>query len=305
MDSGGYQLQSRRRYSLRPQDVLSVYSKLAPDIGAILDHPLRPSSHSTVNHGRWKRTLKNTSEMLATKTGIPLVPVVHGYNLTDLELSCRQIKKRFGAPPIIALGSLVPLIKGMFVRNRFWPSLPERARAVSEGLGNYPNLYYVVEAIRLVRDCFQKSALHVFGVGSTTTLHVMLYLGVDSVDSSGWRLKAAHGAIQLPGCGDTFLRPRKHTTRSRRKISIAELSLLSRCKCPVCEPENGDLQSITRILRNSFNAKATHNAWVFIQETEKFKRAQEQNRAISFVQKRLRNSRRYSAMLEYAMRSAE
>ena len=35
-------------------------------------------------------------------------------------------------------------------------------------------------------------------------MHLMFALGVDSLDSIGWRLKAGYGAVQLPGFGDRF-----------------------------------------------------------------------------------------------------
>ena len=42
-----------------------------------------------------------------------------------------------------------------------------------------------------VRQIFRNKSIHVFGVGGTSTLHLTALLGFDSVDSSGWRNRAA------------------------------------------------------------------------------------------------------------------
>ena len=62
----------------------------------------------------------------------------------------------------------------------------------------------VLAGLRQVRQEFdrQHHKLHVFGIGGTATLHLAMLLGMDSVDSSGWRNRAARGVVQLVGSGD-------------------------------------------------------------------------------------------------------
>jgi queuine/archaeosine tRNA-ribosyltransferase len=302
MDSGGFLLQAKEQFGIGPKEILALYSDLSPDLAAVLDYPLRPASTASANGKRWLSTLRNTVEMLSGASQVPLVPVVHGYTLKDLETSCKQIETHMGTPRAIALGSLVPLIKGMFVKGRFWKQLPKSARTNSDDLGNFANLFFVVEAVRLVRNYFPKSFFHVFGVGSTTTMHALFYLGVDSVDTTGWRLKAAHGAIQLPGHGDLFVKCRRSASKTRKRINHKQLDLLNQCRCPVCRANEPDTRQ--KALGNSFQARATHNAWVFIQEAARFRSAQRDGRITVFTKRRLRGSLRYSAMLEYALRSA-
>lgn len=101
----------------------------------------------------------------------------------------------------------------------------------------------MINAISIIRKEFPDSFLHVFGVGSVSTMHLMFSLGVDSVDSMSWRMKAAYGAIQLPGIGDRFISPKN----SRKKLM--EEHLLSKCECPICV--NKSLKERKKALDNS------------------------------------------------------
>lgn len=93
------------------------------------------------------------------------------------------------------------------------------------------------------------------------TMHLMFHVGADSVDSSGWRTKAAFGAIQLPGVGDRYITTNeKH--KPYRDLSRSEKEILDNCVCPVCRKHN------LSDLRKSFQLRALHNAWVFQKEIE-------------------------------------
>ena len=63
----------------------------------------------------------------------------------------------------------------------------------------------ILEGLRRVRQTFADEEIHVFGIGGTATLHLAALLGMDSVDSSGWRNRAARGIVQLPGSGDRIV----------------------------------------------------------------------------------------------------
>lgn len=305
MDSGGFLLQGRRKSSVSATDVLSVYARLKPDVGAVLDHPLRPKWKNEFNRDRWLTTMHNTLEMISASVGVPIVPVVHGYTLRDLSSSCQQIQENAPDPPMIALGSLVPLMRGMYIKGKFLKELPLRNRRYIAMLGDYAHLYYIVEAIKLVRDNFPNSILHVFGVGSTTTMHILFLLGVGSVDSSGWRLKAAHGAIQLPGHGDLFPPRHKTTLRTRRQLTREDLRLLVKCRCPSCKPLATNPKKLIAVLRDKFRARAIHNAWVYVNETRQFRDAAASGQALEFVKSRVAASGPFRAMFEYARRIEE
>lgn len=122
----------------------------------------------------------------------------------------------------------------------------------------------VLEGLLHVRNKLDGKQIHVFGVGGTATLHLIALLGFDSVDSSGWRNRAARGIIQLPGSGDRII-AELGNWRGRR-VSAAELKRLAKCKCPACCAFGIDGLRASKTY--GFSNRATHNLWVLLQETK-------------------------------------
>ncbi|MEM3433315.1 MAG: hypothetical protein QXP27_03965 [Candidatus Methanomethyliaceae archaeon] len=131
--------------------------------------------------------------------------------------------------------------------------------------------------------------MHVFGVGGTTTMHLMFALGVDSLDSVGWRLKAGYGAIQLPGLGDRFTGTHCRKGRTLLLEDEGAKEALAECQCPVCR-ECKTLESRLIALERSFNNRALHNAWVFVNEANAFRHQVETGCVESFISQRLQHS---------------
>jgi hypothetical protein len=169
------------------------------------------------------------------------VPVVHiGNNL--MEYTSRvTAHQSLSKKPSIALGAIVP-------------NLLRKPSAI-------PYMDVLV-GLQHVRDTFRNKSIHVFGVGGTATLHLAALLGFDSVDSSGWRNRAARGIVQLPGCGERLVADLG--SWRGREPSSKEWKILKHCKCPAC-CDHG-----TRGLKASklhgFCCRATHNLWVLLEE---------------------------------------
>jgi len=266
MDSGGFIFQKKEKIDIEPSKIIELYEKSKPDIGVILDHPFSPEKSNSDNQKRWEQTLQNTDFMIKNNGKIALMPVLHGYSLKELKNACDQIKRINENPMLVGLGSLVPLLFNMKGSNRF---------------KNPRN--FVIDATRLVRKEFPNSLLHTFGVGSTKTMHLMYSLGVDSLDSSGWRLKAAYGNIQLPGVSD-----RNPTSRNNGRSSLneKEKKILEQCECPTCK--NKSLEEKIKSLDGPFPPRALHNAWVYVQERESYIKSLNEGTSREFTEKRLR-----------------
>lgn len=120
----------------------------------------------------------------------------------------------------------------------------------------------ILNAVGRVRTRFEDKNLHVFGMGGTATLHLAALLNIDSVDSSGWRNRAARGLIQLPGTGDRIAA--NLGSWRGRTLSTNELKVLRKCPCPACRLKG------VRGLRASglagFKNRATHNLHVLLEE---------------------------------------
>jgi queuine/archaeosine tRNA-ribosyltransferase len=169
------------------------------------------------------------------------VPVVHlGTHLDDY-LQLFAADEQLMQKPAVALGGIVPNLLRM-----------PKALAYEAVLGH----------VRLARHALAGKNLHVFGIGGTATLHLAALLSLDSVDSSGWRNRAARGIVQLPGSGDRMV-TNLGSWRGRAPSS-AEWGLLQQCRCPACR--GFSMTGLTASALTGFCNRATHNLWTLLEE---------------------------------------
>lgn len=289
LDSGGFLFQRDGRTRCNVDDLLELYEKLAPTLGAVLDVPLNPKVSRRNNLRRWYKTLENTRSMFAAKRGFELVPVFHAHHLSSVRRRAAQLEELIPHPRVVAIGSLVPLLKASHIGNRF-----------SGGSVHEPPTHrrwrFIAKLCLSLRRLFPRSVLHAFGVGSLSTMYLLFLLGIDSVDSVSWRLKAGYGAIQLPGVSDRFFAASLNSQRSRRLLNRRELTALASCCCPSCK----NLSSPKRVARlmTSFSARAIHNAWLFLSEVDAAGTAKENGQLLSFAWDRLRPETTFGTILE-------
>jgi hypothetical protein len=169
------------------------------------------------------------------------VPVVHiGSHL--MEYTARvKADASLSQKPWIALGAIVP-------------NLLRKPKAIP-----YTE---ILVGLRHVRQIFKGKSIHVFGVGGTATLHLTALLGFDSVDSSGWRNRAARGIVQLPGRGERLVADLGNWRG--REPSNDEWKVLTRCKCPACHKHGVEGLKASKL--HGFCCRATHNLWVLLEE---------------------------------------
>lgn len=270
MDSGGFQFIKRNMLNVDPRKILELYVQSKPNYGVILDHPIGPDITKFEKKRRQLKTLKNTKLMvgLHKRSNPKLIPVVHGYDVKSTLWFLEKLEK-IDDFDMIGVGSLVPFMynmKGAFDTN------------------------VAIEIISCIRKKFPEKKIHVFGVGSVATMHLMFYAGADSVDSSAWRMKAAFGAIQLPGIGDRYISRRKRH-KAYRDLSNDEKRLLEGCRCPACREHS------LKGLRNSFKLRALHNAWVYQKEVKKARKLIKNGKYEAYV-KDILNKTRFSKMLD-------
>ena len=287
LDSGGYLYLKRGNVKADPCEVLKLYEDLAPTIGAVLDYPLDPFVTAEENEKRWQQTLANTRLMFERNGWLTLMPIIHAHSAAQAQKACAELREIVGEPVVVGIGSLVPLMRTCHDGR----VLAKQETAQSEGRveRHQSSRHLAIEIIKTVRAEFPDAFLHVFGVGGTTTMHLMFALGVDSLDSIGWRVKAGYGAIQLPGLGDRFTGDRQRKKRTLLMEDEKAKEALLECQCPVCQ-ECNSLEARQRALDRSFNNRAWHNAWVFVQEANAFRKQIEADSVESFVHQRLQHS---------------
>jgi len=285
MDSGGFLIQKNQNFSINVDDVIEVYRKSSPDMIVSLDYPLSPTSSEEENIKNWKKTLENYEIM--RKEFPNIVPVIHGYSKKQIKLACDAISAY--EPSFLGIGSLVPLMrsvkgtKDIINLNGFSKEK------------DYSSKKYVVDVIKYVRNKFPDSFLHVFGIGSASTMHLMFALGVDSIDSMGWRLKAAYGAVQIPYTADRFLSSLGGKRKNRPIFNDEEKRIFNNCKCGI--HEDYDYEHIDA----KFEPKAIHNAYVFLQENLKAINEIKNDEYYSFVEQRLKNTV-YFNLFKYSLK---
>jgi hypothetical protein len=128
-----------------------------------------------------KRCFMRTMEMNLAYQHDGYVPVIHISRFLGEYTAAVRAQKGLSLKPSIALGGIVPNLL------RTPKALP---------------YIEILDSLTYVRQTFANKQMHVFGVGGTATLHLAVLLGMNSVDSSGWRNRAARGIVQLPGSGD-------------------------------------------------------------------------------------------------------
>lgn len=169
------------------------------------------------------------------------VPVVHISILLEDYVSRLKSYKSLLRKEAIALGGIVP-------------NLLKAPKAM------HPQK--VLDKLIHIRQEFRDKKLHVFGIGGTITLHIAALLGINSVDSSGWRNRAARGIVQLPGTGDRMVA--NLGSWRGREPDDREWKILAECRCPACQQYG--LNGLKANLVHGFRNRATHNLWILLNE---------------------------------------
>lgn len=199
-----------------------------------------------MSHQRQQKCFTRTMEMNNQYANDGFVPVMHVSPWLPQYLREIARKKKLAQSHSLALGGIVP-------------NLLRASKALP-----YAD---ILAAVQRVRKAFPEKHLHVFGMGGTATLHLASLLELNSVDSSGWRNRAARGLIQLPGRGDR--QATQLGSWKGRKLDKSDRALLEECACPVCLQEGS--KSLRRLQAKGirgFSNRATHNLWVLVKESE-------------------------------------
>jgi len=171
------------------------------------------------------------------------IPVIHISPFLEQYTAAIQAHDILAAKPAIALGGIVPnLLRGS-------KALPYQE---------------VLASLWHVRQTFASKFIHVFGIGGTATLHIAALLRMDSVDSSGWRNRAARGIVQLPGRGERLVADLGKWRG--RQPDDEEWRLLEACVCPACQ--RSGLSGLRESGLEGFCNRSTHNLWVLLEELE-------------------------------------
>ncbi len=267
MDSGGFSLGSGQYPTLTIDELVTIYSSLGADLYATLDLPPNAKDNNRRRAQKWHVTLSNLDRMLCLFGDKNLVPVIHGHTLDEIAAACRAVQERIRQPAVIALGGMVPFIRGHITKQFRY----KRANG-SIGSGDA----FVADAISICKKELPLSHLHVFGAGSTTTAIALLVFGADTVNSLAWRRAAGFGTIFLPGLAERIVSRKVRARYSRPRITATHREALEECGCPVCA-QHSRFAGRVRTLSQSYEARAVHNVWTLRMEEVAFQAAIQSN----------------------------
>lgn len=202
-----------------------------------------------------KKLFRRTMKMNRLYSGQGYVPAIHAGDWLRTYLVAIE-REEIDLSQGLGLGGLVPRL------------LTQKGSSSRE---------QVVDTIKRVREKLEGTELHIFGIGGLTTLHLAAVLKIDSIDSSGWRNRAARGLIFVPGSGERYVV--KLGNWRGRSITDTEEQYLRGCGCPACmeygvaglkaskETNPGASSGIW-----GFQNRATHNLWTFFLEAHEIER---------------------------------
>jgi queuine/archaeosine tRNA-ribosyltransferase len=254
LDSGGYQYFKAGRFLLSVAEVIELYREARPAFGVSLDRPI-PFDLDPNSAAEAAASNVANFDLLVRELGEErVIPVVHGFEHGLVERQCKRLARIVGNPTIVGIGGSVPLFMEI-TRCHNQPASVTRKLNL---------LHRFNERITVVRSFFPRSRLHVFGAGSLRSIAMSFAAGADSVDSAGWRLRAAYGCV-------TGRRSKQVRLQRLRSLGISLNEALGgdlrSCGCPSCA-RSPTVEQRASQLASSFTNRALHNFWVLAAEVE-------------------------------------
>lgn len=269
LDNGAFGL-SRRGIEIRSQDYEDFVATAKPDWKPIpQDFIPSPSMSDDEQQNCLQRTMKVNTDFQHDG----FVPVVHISRVLDKYISEVKANDKLTAKPRLAVGGIVPNLL------RAPKAIPHKA---------------ILSNLIKLREMFGNKEIHVFGIGGISTLHVAALLGIDSVDSSGWRNRAARGIILLPGKSERIIA--QLGSWRGRKVGEDEKPILLACQCPACQKFG--VEGLTAKASEGFRNRATHNLWTLLEEAKWISEKLESEEYQNEYQTRLEGST-YRKLVDY------
>jgi len=222
-DSGGFDF-SDDDVDTTPERTLETQREIGADLLGTIDIPLLRENRDAENQRRVEQSTEYALQASDAYEGEGLlIGSVHGYDPETVR-NTLQYLERHGEFDGYALGSMVPIRT------------------------DYKKVTKLILAARQATD----KHLHVYGLGGIVYQPLLLYLGVDSFDSSAFIRSAGNRNYLLPGFGGRELR------------TIENLKYLP-CSCPACRDRTLDE------IREDRDALVRHNLWSLAIELRRFR----------------------------------
>lgn len=222
-DSGGFDF-SDGNVDTTPARTLETQRQIGADLLGTVDIPLSRENRAAENQRRIERSTEYALEASDRHDGKGLlIASVHGYDPETVRNTLRYLERN-GRFDGYALGSMVPIRT------------------------DYKKVTKLILAARRATD----KHLHVYGLGGIVYQPLLLYMGVDSFDSTAFIRSAGNRNYLIPGFGGQPLH------------QVEQLDHLP-CSCPVCYS-----RTLSEIRANR-DLLTRHNLWALVTELRRFR----------------------------------
>lgn len=246
LDSGAFSF-IRNGTKVDKERIKHTQEKLYPDKAIPLDYPFLPGMNTPIMQRLWKLTTENILEWQETTKLREIVPVLHAWDADSLIQNIMWMYKHANSE-YVAIGTIVT------------PSFSNYTGYFGDRQPSMKNLDLIMRTIHAIKH-YTDFKIHITGFGSSAlTLHLAYYMGVESVDSAGYRRKAAYGKILLPGTGERYV-GMGNAKFGVSKLLQHEWELLLKCNCSVCRNDKS-------LLWKDWKARAVHNKYVLEEEVK-------------------------------------
>lgn len=254
-DSGGFDY-GNKEDAPNPTELLAMQEEISADIIATLDLPVLNDMTRDEKNSRIKQNIKyalQASEQ--SREDYLLFASIHGKDSRTIVNTINHLERK-GDFDGYAIGGLVPI------------------------RSNYNKVIDIILAARNATD----KPIHVYGLGGFLYTLLLIYLGVDSFDSSAFIRCGGNRKYYLPSFG-------------MDSISNFEKMERAPCTCPVCT-EN----SLSEI-RQERDLITQHNLWAHVSEIRKLKVAMSLDKDIEeFLDRRFQQNSTTQRAFETAKR---
>lgn len=222
-DSGGFDFKEET-IDITPPEAIETQRAINADIFGTVDLPLSRDNRIAENQRRIEESTDHALAASELHSGDELLfASVHGYDPETVRNTIQYLERN-GDFDGYALGSMVPIRT------------------------DYEKVTSLILSARLATD----KHLHVYGLGGIVYQPLLLYLGVDSFDSSAFIRSAGNRNYLIPGFGGEEMR------------NIEELDYLP-CSCPVCCSRTFEK------IREDRDLLTQHNLWSLVTELRRFR----------------------------------
>jgi len=252
VDSGGF-IYEKYKISVTQNKIMKIQEDIGADIASTLDSPILLRDRNPENSYITKSVESAKKALILRKdTEMLLFASIHGYDPIVIRNVIRHLNKH-GDFDGFAIGSLMK---------------------------HFSNYRWLVDLVYTARKEVRNKPLHVYGLSGVLISQLLIFLGVDSMDSSAFIIAAGKRNYIIPGSGRVSI----HRIEDAQGI----------CNCKICSSYPFDF------IKQDRRCLALHNLWAIWREIKTVKLMMREGELEKYLKERFDNNPWAKAAFTYA-----